>query len=66
MNIIIENCWNGNNNYSARATVVSGRHAGLRVVVHTDDSGYNRTTVSRIRDVLVSETGVSRNSIRVI
>lgn len=69
MNVYVERCWSGGNRYSFRCTVMQGQHtyAGLRLVIPSHNEGYwTREDSRHLRDYLVRETGVNRDSIKII
>lgn len=67
MRVKVEMCWSGNSNYSARCTVMSGIHAGVRIVIPVNEGeGWSRETAGRLRDHLEWAYGVKRNSVRVV
>ena len=69
MKVYVERCWGGGDRYSFRCTVLPGRHgyAGHRVVIPSKYEGYwTREDASELRDILEMETGVNRDSIKII
>lgn len=59
MNVKVQRCWAGGNKYYYRALICGG----LRVRVEEGEH-WNRKIASRMLDLISTETGLKRSSIR--
>jgi len=66
MRVRAETCWNGNDTFSVRLTILSGACYGASYRVPAPGLGeWSRSVATDARDLLETETGVRRDSIKI-